>query len=253
MGRSGATASKIRAIYNKRAIIACDGASYRPSVVKDIDVVQNFKNNLDQYVCDVGCGLGWHLEEFHRRGYKRLYGIDLSEQMLERFSERSHAVKRGQIKLVNGDVRKWQVRGFFDITTAFLNCIGGFSAEGSILFLRSLSRITSSDGVVIFSCFTDDHPESISGNSKARYSATSCITVESRVSLDKSKKWLTIAQQIGPQVKVPNERIYLYSISEIEALAGMAGLDVKSIMRPTIKCQTHPSTTVITAVPRRAS
>ena len=216
----------ITRIYDARATIPFDGGTYRRQIEADIHALKQTGVKSDSYICDVGCGLGWHLDALADLGFNHLYGIDLSDMSLREFASRSGAVRSGIIQLVHGDARKWRTAAFFDVATSFLSCIGEYSPTGDLAYLRAMRRIVRRGGFIVVSCITRDDAHFLEGRKTSRYSKGSEVVVTSNVEINRRTWCMTIVQSVTGKQSPPPERIHLYSIRELVKLARQAGFQI---------------------------
>ena len=74
---------------------------------------------------ELGCGTGLHAIEFARSDYA-VTGVDLSETMLARATERRHALDaelQGRLRFVHGDVRTCRLHEQFDATVSLFHVL----------------------------------------------------------------------------------------------------------------------------------
>jgi 2-polyprenyl-3-methyl-5-hydroxy-6-metoxy-1,4-benzoquinol methylase len=69
-------------IYNARASIPFDGSSCCEKIQQDVDILIRLFPQRNLRICDIGCGLGWHIGELAQCGYVDLTGIDISAESL---------------------------------------------------------------------------------------------------------------------------------------------------------------------------
>jgi SAM-dependent methyltransferase len=243
-----ASAKTISALYDARAAIPFDGSTYRRSIELDIGIP--VVNGLDRsaFICDVGCGQGWHLETFAELGFTHLSGIDLSAASIQQFMRRSGVARSGRVQLVHGDVRKWGVRGFFDAATSFLSCLGTYTPRGDISYLRALRRIVRRGGTVVVTCFSREAGPQLSSNTRSVYSKSNSAVTTTHVTLDPNASSLTIAQKSGGRT-LPSEIIRLYTRSELLGLAKSAGMHRISVQPRSPEDRADPITLLIGHVP----
>lgn len=229
------TIQAIESVYDARAAFPVDGNSYREDVRRDIALLRRSGVRPADFVCDVGCGIGWHLAALYGLGYRQLYGIDLSAASLQAFRKRSQAARNGKICLLHGDVCTWHTREFFDVVTSFLCCLGAFSPAGDRRYLRSLRQITRPGGLIVFSCFAKEEAQTLQGQTRVRYSDSSAVTIESAVRFNRRSSDLIISQTSSAGGRVPDERIRLYSVAGVAALAQSSGIQIEQVLPPIAK------------------
>jgi SAM-dependent methyltransferase len=225
-------ASDVAKIYNLRATIAFDGTTYESNVSEDVQLISKYVPT-DAYICDVGCGLAWHLEALARRQYKHLFGIDISERSLEQAAMRLNERSIQHINLIYGDVRHWRVAEFFDVVTAFYSSIGSFSDGENLEILHSIKRLVRPTGRAFLTCFCRDTAESLVGQFDVRYSAKRRDSIRSTVDYDSGTGVLKIVQESADGKRICEE-LRLFSASEITRIMidiGFTGCEVTDLSR----------------------
>ncbi|HOX22090.1 MAG TPA: class I SAM-dependent methyltransferase [Elusimicrobiales bacterium] len=101
-------------------------------------------------ILDIGCGTGRHSIELAKRGYN-VTGVDLSESMLARASEKASLAKV-KVPFLRHDARNLPFSGEFD--AALMLCEGGFplmeTDEMNYEILKSAARALRGGGKFIF-------------------------------------------------------------------------------------------------------
>lgn len=217
-------------IYDRRAIIPFDGSTYTDDVLFDLSVLRHLVNSWPPILCDVGCGLGWHLEALAAQGGTDLWGIDLSEQSLSMFATRFVSGIPSVVKLIAGDVRAWKCTGFFSAVTSFLSCLGEFSPDGDQDYMDSLARLLRPGGVLLISVFCQEEVEPILGEWTTTYSDSDKRPVITTLTYGDQTRSLHITQKFEDEVNF--EIMRLYTQAELIKLAEHAGLVGVRILRP---------------------
>lgn len=63
------------------------GASLYPSRRRCENIFSNLKLNKDNKIIEMGCGTAFFLKRFKKKGFKNLYGLDYSHNMLKRLGD----------------------------------------------------------------------------------------------------------------------------------------------------------------------
>lgn len=221
---------QISKIYDIRATIPVDGSTCTNAVNFDLALLEDVVGPRPKNVCDIGCGLGWHLEALSLRGGSDLWGIDLSAHSLDLFARRCSGIGNGTVRIVFGDMMKWGVTNWFEAATSFLSCLGQFSREGDVLYLQSAARLLRPGGYFLMSVFCEELIDELVGEWTASYSSDVPALTESSVAYNKAQNLLTITQTLCDGTKVQAELIHIYNSDDLYAMAKKAGfLDVTVI------------------------
>jgi len=80
-------------------------------------------------ILDLGCGAGRHLLALHRRGFKRIVGIDLSAELLGEAARILPRHSGERIALVRGDMREIPFRDTFATVVSLFTTFGYFDTD----------------------------------------------------------------------------------------------------------------------------
>jgi SAM-dependent methyltransferase len=221
---SRSSVQRIARIYDARAEIPFDGSTYCASVASDLQAITGLPGIHSAYICDVGCGLGWHLDRLAHLGHRHLYGVDISPASLKQFYNRSDFFRAGLINVTLGDVRAWRVERFFDVVTAFLCCVGEYSRHGDLQFTRALLRLLRPGGYLVLTCFVFEVGCNLRGTTSVKYASSVPLVVTSSIDFSPASEMLTISQSLSPSgPKLGIEQIRLYSVEQLKRLLARAG------------------------------
>ena len=109
-------------------------------------------------VLDVGCGTGIHLEMYQRYGCK-LYGIDMSQSMLE--LAKARLGESAELRLADATHMPYEA-GFFDLVICMLalhEMDGGMRGK----VVGEIRRVLKRDGRILFIDFHAGNPRPIKG------------------------------------------------------------------------------------------
>jgi ubiquinone/menaquinone biosynthesis C-methylase UbiE len=98
-------------------------------------------------ILDYGCGYGRSLHELSRQGYINLYGIDFSEQMIQRGKK-----ENPHLNLIKNDGRHIPFKdNYFDAVVLFavLTCIA--IANDELCLINEIKRVLKTDGILYIS------------------------------------------------------------------------------------------------------
>ncbi|MDH5719715.1 MAG: methyltransferase domain-containing protein [Spirochaetia bacterium] len=118
---------------------------------KEIDIfIEILKPEKEMKILDVCCGQGRHSLEFAKRGFKRIFGVDRSNYLINR--ARSLSRDKGfQVTFKEGDARKLRFpTDTFDIVYLAGNSFGYFeTAEDDKAVLKEIMRILKPSGKLL--------------------------------------------------------------------------------------------------------
>ena len=126
----------------------------------ELDTIQKYCSS-DDYILDVGCGTGRIAYGLHQNGYKNIYGVDISKQMIHQASVNFSA--DNAVKYLCTDIVR--ERPFEDINFHLaifgyngLMCIQGINNR--ISALKHIHQLLRKDGVLVFTvqfqCFSPE-------------------------------------------------------------------------------------------------
>jgi len=92
--------------------------NYEELISGDITLKERLVNFNNKKVLDIGCGLG-RLEEFFSPNFKEVYGVDISEQMVEQAKERLKKYRNIHLSSTDGITLPFD-KGFFDFVFSYL-------------------------------------------------------------------------------------------------------------------------------------
>ncbi|RKY01748.1 hypothetical protein DRP77_09160 [Candidatus Poribacteria bacterium] len=121
--------------------------------------------NPDYAVLDVACGDGYHLEILRNLGFKRIYGIDTDEEMLELAEEKGLNVRYGS-------VYELEIKGVFDV---ILMCDLIDKLDDPELALRRVHDALKEDGILYLTAHVG---ESLAAKLRRRKGAPGSISTE---------------------------------------------------------------------------
>jgi 2-polyprenyl-3-methyl-5-hydroxy-6-metoxy-1,4-benzoquinol methylase len=130
-----------------------DNESFTTGTLQEVDFIEHEVNQNKQLrILDIGCGTGRHSIELAKRGYT-VRGIDLSENMLGRASEKADEAGVS-VEFIQADARNFSFPEKFDLI--IMLCEGGFSLmetdEMNFTILRNATNSLNPGGKFIFTC-----------------------------------------------------------------------------------------------------
>lgn len=116
---------------------------YRGEVSRVTALARRFGRSHGRRWLDVACGTGRHLQYLRRR--YDVTGVDLSRPMLREARRRLPGVR-----LVRGDMRRFDLEEQFDVVSCLFSAIGYLRTEGDLSrAFRSFARHAAPGGVVL--------------------------------------------------------------------------------------------------------
>jgi ubiquinone/menaquinone biosynthesis C-methylase UbiE len=114
----------------------------------------NKYNTLGNKLLSLGCGTCTYEVYFVKHGYK-VTGIDISSDMLEIAKMKlTKASLQNEVKLLQGDVRKIQLKDKYDIIVELFNVVGYQNLNNDLDGnLKEVSRLLKKDGLFMFDCW----------------------------------------------------------------------------------------------------
>lgn len=124
-------------------------------LIKEVGILPEHK------ILDLGCGQGRHILRLAELGYKKGNGIDFSEANIEKASE--EALRRGLIaNFIEGDARKVNFTGLYDIILCLYDVIGSFRDEKeNCKIIRNIKQNLKPGGKAIISVMNMELTEHI--------------------------------------------------------------------------------------------
>lgn len=111
------------------------------------DTFLEYDVSKEAKILDVGCGTGFILRSLARAGFKRLYGIDISEQMIKIACVTNSSFN---VKLYNENFLDFSPRNKFDVVLSTTDVLNHISRKDLLRYFRNVKRILKSDGLFIF-------------------------------------------------------------------------------------------------------
>jgi SAM-dependent methyltransferase len=183
--------------------------------VKDIIKLTGAKE--DWPLLDLCCGTGRHLRAFQRAGYKKLYGIDLSIDLLKQVSCEN-------ITYIQGDMRHIPFRKYFHLVLSLFTSFGYFFSDsqnlkvleevkfclfpGGTFLLDYMNRSYIEKNLISEDTVCNDGKEIIS----KRWISSDNLRVEKEVKIIEKN-----------EEKIYHESVRLFTFSELYSLLKKAG------------------------------
>jgi SAM-dependent methyltransferase len=121
------------------------------------DLVNMVGLKKEATILDLACGAGRHLLALHRQGYPNLFGLDLSEELLEVAGEELDKAGAPHIDLVHADMRHIPYTDTFDAVLSLFTSFGYFKEDDENLqVFKAIYQALHSNGVFVLDFFNAD-------------------------------------------------------------------------------------------------
>lgn len=219
--------TRIAQVYDARAAIPYDPESDSAYITDDVELIEETVGVCGNLL-DAGCGLGWHIDKFVERGFPLVVGVDLSPASIEAARTRLIASGRSGWRLLCEDLMDHRATEPYAATASFLSCVGWFGPQGDKTLLTSLRRCLRPGAPLIMTSFYREGVDALIGEFATRYASGSTVTLHTRATFDAQTSEVVFNQsierdQMTDVEQLGEERIRLYTISEMRALFGAAG------------------------------
>ncbi|MFC1504494.1 class I SAM-dependent methyltransferase [Spirochaetota bacterium] len=174
---------------------------------------------------DLCCGAGRHLLALYRAGYKNLYGLDLSEELLEVASRRLFRAGASHITFLHSDMRHIPYKCFFNTVISLFTSFGYFeSDEENRKVFEAVFLSLRKGGVFLLDYINKQYVlDNLVKNDTWKLNGKK-VKNERNISGNKKfiRKIITVITGDGKE-QVFNEEVRLYSSREISAMLGSTG------------------------------
>ncbi|ADL41997.1 Methyltransferase type 12 [Caldicellulosiruptor obsidiansis OB47] len=143
--------SKIAAYYSKFSSLFFNRKDIFRFIEKSF---LSFEIKKDCKILDIGCANAKLLFLLKRRGFEKLYGIDISSEMIELAFKK--AVLKG-IKLYNLNFLNFTSRKKFDVALCTMDVTNHIPNEQIFDFFKNVTTILKKNGILIFDINTKEY------------------------------------------------------------------------------------------------
>ncbi len=199
----------------------------------DVDaIVRLLEPNPSHPLLDLGCGAGRHLVAFCRAGYRRLVGLDLSEELLAVARHRIAEAGCGKPDLHCLDMRRIPYKDHFGIAVSLFTSFGYFESDDeNSEVLLAVHRALRPGGRFLLDtmnrAWTIEHlvPEEVIDLPGGTADVTRTLSEDG----ERVEKVVRITDPSSSEVTVRRESVRMYApeeLVEMFARAGFADADV---------------------------
>jgi ubiquinone/menaquinone biosynthesis C-methylase UbiE len=184
----------------------------------------------DQPLLDLCCGAGRHLLALHKMGFKKIYGLDLSSELLEIAARHLAGVGARHVEFLNTDMRAIPYQGHFATILSLFTSFGYFAQDDENLkVIKAVARALKPGGYFIIDYLNRDQVINnlVAQDEKKqrgkRIKSVRCLTGRGK----RVEKTTTIFGPNGSE-QTFHESVRLYSVRELEAMITKSGLTCRA-------------------------
>ena len=199
-----------------------DDAEARADVEAIVNLIDPPK---DEPLLDLGCGAGRHLLALHNAGFRRIVGLDLSDELLQVAAQRLAEVGAKGIELVNADMGHIPYTEHFATVLSLFTSFGYFEHdEENAAVLAAVKRALVLGGCFLIDYFNCDWVMTHLVTEEEQDVAGRHLHIERRLTPDNRRvEKTTRVLKPGNHEKTYHESVRLYSASEIETMLEAEG------------------------------
>ena len=151
-------------IKSKKQFANTSLPDYGPFLKRNENQINLFKNIKNAKVLDLGCGSGKSLEYLYRSGAKEIWGIDISEEMLEIAMDKARKNHSSSLYLLQ-DMREFELYGTVGAVISLCDSMNYIlEREEMIEVVRLVNNYLDPKGLFIFDLKTDHYYKNVMGN-----------------------------------------------------------------------------------------
>ncbi len=180
----------------------------------------------DESLLDLGCGAGRHLLALHNAGFRRIVGLDLSDELLQVAAERLAEAGAGGIELVNADMCHIPYTEYFATVLSLFTSFGYFELdEENAAVLAAVSARMRAGGQFLLDTLNRDWVMAHLVTEEEQKVAGRHLQIERRLTPNGRRvEKTTRVLEPGNHEKTYRESVRLYTPSEIEEMLRAKGL-----------------------------
>ncbi len=187
----------------------------------DVEAIINLTNPpKDEPLLDLACGAGRHLLALHNAGFRRLVGLDLSDELLQVAAERLAEAGAGGIELVNADMGHIPYAEYFATVLSLFTSFGYFERdEENKAVFAAVGASMRPGGQFLLDTLNRDWVMAHLVTEEEQKMTGRRLQIERRLTPDGRRvEKTTRVLEPGNQEKTYHESVRLYPPSEIETM-----------------------------------
>jgi len=189
-------------------------------------------------VLDLACGSGRHLIELAHRGYQDLTGIDYSSLLI---SEATTLSQKHQLRITlsQGDMRDFDLGRKFGCVTLLDVSFGYFDEGDNEKVIGQVARHLRTGGLVVFHLFNPHNLAGLLGRKWIPWNGEFLLMETAFDPVEAIVAFHTIVVSKGEPRRHPTQKIRVYSLRELVAMASKAGLDLVRVYGSSVEPRPH--------------
>lgn len=190
-------------------------------------LIKYLKLKKNDNILDIGCGNGRHLFELYKKGFRKLFGIDLSKNFIKKAKETNN-----EIDFINKNFIIWKCKKKFNKAYSFFSSFGYYTDDNNEKYIKKVSQILIKNGIFLldlfnYSYFIKNFKKKIK-TKKGELLITNINEFNKRTSINRS---IVIIKNIKTKKTKKYEfRIRYYSVSEIKELLEKSNFKIINIL-----------------------
>jgi len=192
----------------------------------DVEAIVNLIDPpKEEPLLDLGCGAGRHLLALHNAGFRRIVGLDLSDELLQVAAERLAEAGAGGIELVNADMCDIPYEGYFATVLSLFTSFGYFERdEEDAAVLAAVGASMRAGGQFLLDTLNRDWVMAHLVTEEEQKVAGRHLQIERRLTPDGRRvEKTTRVLEPGNHEKTYHESVRLYTATEIETMLEAEG------------------------------
>ena len=192
----------------------------------DVEAIINLiAPTKDESLLDLGCGAGRHLLALHNAGFRRIVGLDLSDELLQVAAERLAEAGADGIELVNADMGHIPYTEYFATVLSLFTSFGYFERdEENAAVFAAVSASMRAGGQFLLDTLNRAWVMAHLVTEEEQKVAGRHLQIERRLTPDGRRVEKTIrVLKLGNHEKTYHESVRLYTPSEIETVLKAEG------------------------------
>lgn len=165
----------------------------------------------DSKILEIGCGAGRYLNLFYQKGYSQIFGIDLSEVLLQKA-----LLLNQHLNVKRCDMRDFEEN--YDVIFSFFTSFGYFDDQQNIDFLKKIFNQLNQGGIFWLDFFNSQFVEKNLKFLTQKKIGQKKITEKRKIENNRVNKKIIIFDKITKQQKEFEESVAFYSKEKLEVI-----------------------------------